>query len=67
MESILLLLGRLAALAGILICALAIYGRLTGMFYFLGFQVGTLLQVAAVTLLIGCVCFLIVLVDRSRR
>ena len=67
MESILLLLGRLAALAGILICACAVYGRLSGMYYFLGFQVGTLLQVATVTLLIGCVCFLIVLVDRSRR
>lgn len=67
MESVLLFLARISALAGVLICAGAVYGRLTGMYYFIGFQVGTLLQVAAVALLVACVCFLIVLVDRSRR
>lgn len=67
MESVLLWVGRLTALAGVLICAWAVYGRLTGNFYFGGFQVGTLLQAGTVSLLVACVCFLLVLTARPRR
>jgi len=46
---------------------LAVYGRLSGNYYFGGFQVGTLLQAGTVALLVACVCFLMVLTGRPRR
>lgn len=67
METVLLWVGRLAALAGVLICAWAAWGRLSGTYYFAGFQVGTLLQAGTVALLAACVCFLMVLTARPRR
>jgi len=67
METLFVWLGRIAALAGVLIAGVAVYGRLTGNYYFGGFQVGTLLQAGTVALLVACVCFLLVLVDRPRR
>ena len=45
----------------------AVYGRLSGNYYFGGFQVGTLLQAGTVALLVACVCFLMVLTGRPRR
>jgi len=67
METLFVWLGRIAALAGVLIAGVAVYARLTGNYYFGGFQVGTLLQAGTVALLVACVCFLLVLVDRRRR
>jgi len=67
MENLLLWLGRIAALAGVLIAGWAVCGRLTGNYYFGGFQVGTLLQAGTVALLVACVCFLMVLTARPRR
>jgi len=67
MEVLLLWIGRLAGLAGVLLCALAVYNRLTGSYFAGGFQVGTLLQAGTAALLVACVCFLIVLTNRPRR
>ena len=67
MESLLLWLGRFAGLGGALICAWAIYGRLTGTYFYAGFQIGTLLQAGMLAMLVACVCFLMVLTDRPRR
>jgi hypothetical protein len=67
MVNLLLWLGRLAAVAGVLICGWAIYGRFSGSFYPGGFQVGTLLQGGMVGLLFACVCFLFVLTGPARR
>jgi hypothetical protein len=67
METLLLWAGRLAALAGVVICACAVYGRMTGTYYLGGFQVGTLLQAGTVVLLVACVCLLMVLTGRPRR
>ncbi len=66
MDSVLLWIGRLSALAGVLVCAVAAYGRLTGTYYLGGFQVGTLLQAGTVALLVGCVCLLLILTRHSR-
>ena len=67
MENFLLWMGRIAALAGVFVCVCAVYGRLTGTYYFGGFQVGTLLQAGIVALLVACVCFLTILIERPRR
>lgn len=67
MESLLLLVGRTTALVGVLICAWAVYGRLTGTFFVSGFQVGTVLLAGMTAMLVACICFLMVLVERSRR
>ena len=67
MDSLLLWVGRISALAGVFICALAILGRLTGTFFFGGFQIGTLLQAGIVAMLVACVCFLMILTSRTRR
>jgi hypothetical protein len=67
MENVLLWTGRVAVLAGVLTCAWAVYGRLTGNYYLGGFQVGTLLQAGTVALLVACVSFLLVLTNRPRR
>jgi hypothetical protein len=67
MESLLLWVGRITALVGVLICAWSVYGRLTGTFVVSGFQVGTVLLAGITSLLVACVCFLLVLLERSRR
>ena len=67
METLLLWLGRLAAIAGLAMVAWAACSRLTGIYFAAGYQVGTLLLVGIAAMLVGCVCFLVVLTDRSRR
>ncbi len=67
MELLLLWVGRLAGIAGALLCAWAIYSRLTGSYFVGGFQVGTLLQAGTTALLVACVCFLAILTNRPRR
>jgi hypothetical protein len=67
MEILLLWVGRLAGLAGVLICGWAVFVRLSGDFFAGGFQVGTLLLAGIAAMLVACVCFLIVLTSRPRR
>jgi hypothetical protein len=67
MEMLLLWAGRLSGLAGVLLCAVAMYSRLTGSFYAGGFQIGTLLQAGITALLVACLCHLMVLTNRPRR
>jgi len=71
MESVLLLLGRLAGIAGLLLCVAAVLLRLGGSYYIGSLQVGTLLQAGIAALGIACFFLLLVLVaqgkaDRSR-
>jgi hypothetical protein len=67
MESLLLLIGRIAGIAGLALTAWAAYSRLTGAFFAGGFQTGTLLLAGMTGLLIACFCLLLVLTERSRR
>lgn len=67
MNDVLLWTGRLCALAGVLLCAWAVAGRLSGTYFLAGFQVGTVLQAGIVALLVGCVSFLLVLTRRPPR
>lgn len=64
MEVLLVALGRLAGIAGALVCAIAGGARLTGAYWLGGFQVTTLLQVGVALMVLGCLCFLAVLLER---
>ena len=67
MEILLLWVGRLVGLGGVVLCAWAVYTRLSGSFFAGAFQVGTLLQAGITAILIGCLCLLVVLTNRPRR
>jgi len=64
MEVLLVALGRLAGIAGAVVCAIAGVARLTGAYWLGGFQVTTLLQVGVALMVLGCLCFLAVLLER---
>ena len=59
MNDVLVLVGRLAGIAGALICLVAGVARLLGNFYLLGFSASTLLQAGMAGLLIGCFALLL--------
>jgi len=67
MEMVLVWVGRLAGLAGVAVCAWAAFNRLTGSYYASGFQIGTLLLAGMTTILVGCLCLLLVLTNRPHR
>ncbi len=64
MEVLLVTLGRLAGIAGAVVCAVAGVARLTGAYWLGGFQVTTLLEVGVALMVLGCLCFLAVLLER---
>ena len=67
MENLLLWVGRIAGLAGVAISIWAAVSRLTGGYYVGGFQIGTLLMAGMTSMLVACICFLMVLTDRVRK
>jgi hypothetical protein len=66
MDVLLVWIGRLVGLAGVLLCAVAVYSRVTSSYFIGGFQVGTVLQAGTTAILAGCFCLLIVLTSRPR-
>ena len=66
MNSVLLLMGRLAGVAGLLLCIVAFGVRLTGVYFLGGFQLGTLLLAGIAAMIAGCFCLLLVLTDGSK-
>jgi hypothetical protein len=65
MDQLLLWAGRIAGLAGLVLCLVAGAGRLGGQFWLGGFQVATLLQAGIAGLAAGCFLLLWVLCRRS--
>jgi hypothetical protein len=63
--NLLVMLGRLAGLAGILVCLVAGIARLLGNFYLGGFAVSTLLQAGMAGVLIGSFALLLALNQRD--
>jgi hypothetical protein len=63
-ETLLITVGRVAGLAGAAAFVVAIVARLFGVFWFGGFQVGTLLQAAIAAMVLGCFSLLMALVGR---
>lgn len=64
MELMLIALGRLAGLAGVVVCGVAGLARLAGAYWLGGFQLTTLLQAGVALMVLGCLCFLAVLLER---
>jgi hypothetical protein len=65
MENMLVMLGRLAGIAGVVLCLVAGIARILGQFYLAGFSVSSLLQAGMGGLLIGCFALLLALHSRD--
>jgi len=61
MRHLLLLLGRVIGVAGVVICAAALFARLRADFYIGPVQVGTLFQLGIAAMVFGCLCLLLVI------
>jgi len=66
MYNLILWIGRAAGVSGVLLCAAAVLMRLSGNYWFAGFQLGTLLQMGMAAMIAGCLCFLAVLTERTK-
>lgn len=66
MNDLLLWLGRLAGVAGLLLCLVAVGVRLSGHYFLGGFQLGTLIQVGTAGLAAGCFGLLLSVTARSK-
>ena len=59
MDVLLLLLGRAAGFAGVLLCVVAVVARVLGNYWLAGFQLGTLMQAGIAGVAIGCFLLLV--------
>jgi hypothetical protein len=64
MNDILLWAGRLAGVIGIVVCALALFVRISGSYTLAGFEVGTLFLGGTAAMVAGCFCLLLRMDDR---
>ena len=58
MKNLLLWMGRLAGAVGLTVCVLSIVLRVSGLYVFLGFELGTLFQAGTSGMIAGCFCLL---------
>jgi hypothetical protein len=64
--NLLLWIGRLGGIVGVVLCAIAIFGRLRGVYNLAGFQNGTLLLAGVAAMLVGCLGYLAFIAERPR-
>jgi len=64
METLLIWTGRLAGLAGVLLCVIAVAGRLSGAYRLFQFEALTVLQVGVAGMVLGCLCLLMALIEQ---
>ena len=67
MEVLLRWTARIAALVGVAAIAIAVLGRVAGLYWFGSFQVGTVLQAGMAAALLACLAYLVVLVEAKPR
>jgi hypothetical protein len=67
MGNLLLLLGRIAGVAGILLCTFAIAARAVGIWTLHGFQVGTVLQLGMAVMIAGSLGYCADFAERARK
>ena len=67
MDGILTWLGRIAGIAGALMCLVGGLVRLSGSYWLGGFQAGTLLQAGSAMMIFACLCFLFPAAGRGGR
>lgn len=66
MDNLLVLLGRVAGIAGVLLCVVAVAVRLAGHYYLGIFQLATLLQAGVAAIVVGCFLLLLALTMRGK-
>lgn len=66
MQTMLILIARLAGLAGVALCAVAFVVRLTGTWTIGSVQVGSALQAGMAGMLLGCLAYCAALAERPR-
>ena len=64
MNDILLWTGRLAGVIGVVVCALALFVRISGAYKLAGFEVGTLFLGGTAAMVAGCFCLLLRMDER---
>ena len=67
MNNVLVLIGLIAGVAGVVICAVAVLVRFSGEYSVGAYQVSTLLLAGVTAMVAGCLCFLWTMVGRSER
>jgi hypothetical protein len=67
MESLLLLIGRIAGIVGLIVSGWAAITRVSGAYHTGGFPVGTLLLGGITAMVAACLFLLLALTQRSRR
>lgn len=67
MNGFLVWIARLAAIGGVGMMLLAVGGRLSGLYWLAGFQMGTILQVGMAMVLVGCLGYVAALVEGRQR
>ena len=67
MHEALLFIGRVAGFGGALVFVAAIALRVSGHFVVGGYQVGTLMFAGTATMILGCLCLLLVLTSREGK
>jgi hypothetical protein len=67
MTTLLLWIGRIAAVGGALLSAVAALARISGQYWIGTFQAGTVLQAGMAAMVAACLCFLIVLLERNNN
>ncbi len=65
METLLIWTARITGLAGVVFYVIAGAVRLSGAYWLGGFQVITLLQAGVASMVLGCFCLLMVLLERN--
>jgi hypothetical protein len=65
MKTILTWLGRLGGAIGVMICAVAVLARVSGVYTFAGFQVGTLLLAGLAAMVVGCLGYLAAIAEHG--
>ena len=61
MDGLLLWIGRVAGVGGVVLCAVAAAMRLSGDYWLGSFQLITLFQGGIAAMIVGCLCFLVLL------
>ena len=67
MGNLLLMGGRVAGIAGVLLGAFSVVSRLQGSYLVAGFQIGTLLQASIAAMVLGCLCYVAAIAERQGR
>jgi hypothetical protein len=67
MGTVLLWVGRLAGIGGVLLCLMAGALRFRSVYNFAGFQIGTLLLAGIAAMLVGCLAYLALMVERPGK